>query len=435
MYDEVVIKAEGLSKKFCRNLKRSIFYGAIDVLRNMCNIPYDLGRLRSDEFWALSDVSFELKKGEVLGIIGLNGSGKSTLLRLLSGIFPPDKGKITVRGRVGSLIAVGAGFHPHMTGRENIFLNGTILGMTKQEITKKFDSIVEFAEIGEFLHAPVSTYSSGMRVRLGFAIAVHCEPDILLIDEVLSVGDLSFRNKSLRYMANLREKARGIIFISHNLEQVRVLCDRVIILDKGKIIYNGTTHEGCVHYEEVTREMRLQTIRRGNGSPDDNKLKSRQSSMEEIEFFDIGVCDNNNNKIDSVPMNGPLNVFCDIEVKHFIDGLYFGVGILNDELKPCIWVMSNDNNKAQFEAVKRGKYRLLVKFPQHHLVPSVYIPNIAIRNNKTGETYERILPNCSFRVLSDGSRLERGIVAVKDEWAFQRLGNGGEGISGRESNS
>jgi lipopolysaccharide transport system ATP-binding protein len=183
--------------------------------------------LRKDEFWALDNISFNLKKGESLGIIGVNGSGKSTLLRLITGIFPPDMGRIAIRGKVGALIAVGAGFHPHMTGRENIYLNGTILGMTRKELNEKMDEIISFADIGDFLDAPVNTYSSGMRVRLGFAIAVHCEPDILLVDEILSVGDLAFRNKSMRKMAEFREKANALIFISHNLEQVRNLCSKV----------------------------------------------------------------------------------------------------------------------------------------------------------------------------------------------------------------
>jgi len=239
-----------------------MLYGTYDLMRSMTGQQVHSDYLRKEEFWALENISFELKKGETLGIIGANGSGKTTLLRVLTGIFPPDKGEIVVKGRLGALVSVGAGFHPHMTGRENIYLNGVILGMTKHEIDANFESIVDFAEIGEFIDAPVSTYSSGMYVRLGFAIAIHCQPDILLIDEILSVGDLSFRNKSMRHMAQFREKAKGLIFISHNLEQVRVLCNRLIVLDKGKIVYSGETHAGIVWYEEMSRTMRLTSIKR-----------------------------------------------------------------------------------------------------------------------------------------------------------------------------
>jgi lipopolysaccharide transport system ATP-binding protein len=195
-------------QKVLSELETKFLYGTHDVFRNMFSIPNDTGKLRKSEFWALDDVSFELKKGETLGIMGVNGSGKSTLLRLLSGIFPPDKGRISVYGKIGSLIAVGAGFHPHMTGRENIYLNGTILGITRNEIRKKFDSIVDFAEIGDFLEAPLSTYSSGMRVRLGFAIALHCDPDILLIDEILSVGDLVFGTRVFAIWRNFGKRLR-----------------------------------------------------------------------------------------------------------------------------------------------------------------------------------------------------------------------------------
>ena len=420
--EEMIIKVESLYKKFCQNLKRSMYYGSTDIFRDMLGIPYDQGKLRQSEFWALENINFELKKGETLGVLGINGSGKSTLLRLLTGIFPPDRGQITVKGRVGSLIAVGAGFHPHMTGRENIFLNGTILGMTKREIIERFNNIVDFADIGDFLDAPVSTYSSGMRVRLGFAIAVHSNPDILLVDEILSVGDLSFRNKSLRYMAAFREKANGIIFVSHNLEQIRVLCSRVIIMEKGRIIYDGSTHEGCVRYEEMTRKMRLESIQKEETQIcNADTLKLRQSSGEEIEFLEIGLLNPLNQKTDTISMNEPLMLYCDFEVKKHLEGLYFSVAVLNEEHKPCIWIMSNDNKKMDFKNIKEGKYRLIVKIANHHLMPSVYTPNIAMRNNKTGETYERILPNSSFKVTSDNVTLERGIVHVSEEWKLNLM--------------
>jgi len=198
MDDDVVVKVEHVSKKYCKSLKRSMFYGVHDIGRNMVGLSAHSERLRDGEFWAVDDVSFELKKGETLGIIGPNGSGKTTLLKMLNGIFWPDKGKITVRGRVGALIAVGAGFHPLLTGRENININGAILGMSKKEINEKFDDIVEFADIGDFIDYPVKFYSSGMYVRLGFAVAVHCKPDILLVDEVLAVGDLGYTFKCYR---------------------------------------------------------------------------------------------------------------------------------------------------------------------------------------------------------------------------------------------
>ena len=187
MNDNISIKVENISKKYCKSLKRSMLYGVKDIARNTIGLSSHSDKLRKGEFWALDNVSFEAKKGETFGIIGPNGSGKTTLLKLLNGIFWPDKGKISVKGNVGALIEVGAGFHPLLTGRENIYINAAILGMTKEETDKKFDVIVEFADIGDFLDVPVKHYSSGMFVRLGFAVAVHCEPDILLVDEVFAV--------------------------------------------------------------------------------------------------------------------------------------------------------------------------------------------------------------------------------------------------------
>ncbi len=212
---EVLLRVDGVSKKFCKHLKRSMVYGLSDLARNLIGLRPDYSRLRKEEFWATRGVSFELREGDRLGIIGANGSGKSTLLRMIAGIYAPDEGNITVRGQVGSLIALGVGFHPHMTGRENIYLNGSIIGMRRDEIDAKFASIVEFADIGDFLEAPVAAYSSGMKVRLGFAIAIHADPDLLVIDEVMSVGDAGFRHKANRHMQTYRQKAKAILFVSH----------------------------------------------------------------------------------------------------------------------------------------------------------------------------------------------------------------------------
>ena len=215
-------------------------YGIVDLSKNLLGIKPNSTGLRKDEFWAVDNISFELRRGEVLGLIGGNGSGKTTLLRLLAGIFPPDKGEISIKGRVGALIAVGAGFHPYMTGRENIYLNGTILGMNREEINSKFQDIVDFAEIGDFLDAPVSTYSSGMRVRLGFSIAAQLEPDILLIDEVLAVGDQGFRVKCINRIKELIKNS-AVIFVTHTMQQVSNICSKVIVLDKGGVAHQ--THD------------------------------------------------------------------------------------------------------------------------------------------------------------------------------------------------
>ena len=228
-----------------------MYYGTLDVTKRMIGVSVDTSQLRESEFWALDDISFEVKRGETLGIMGANGSGKSTLLRVLSGIYPPDKGRVSIRGRVGALIAVGAGFHPHMTGRENIFLNGTILGMTRGEIARNLDSIIEFAEIGDFIDAPVNTYSSGMYVRLGFAIAIHCEPDILIADEVLSVGDYMFQMKCFDKIQELLKKGTAVLLVSHSDVAIRSVCSRVAILHRTKMVAMGKTDDMINKYRSI----------------------------------------------------------------------------------------------------------------------------------------------------------------------------------------
>lgn len=247
MDNEAAIKVEHISKKYCKSLRSSMFYGIRDIGRNMLGLSSHPEKLRRNEFWAIDDVSFEVKSGETLGIIGPNGAGKTTLLKLLNGIFWPDKGKITVKGRVGALIQIGAGFHPRLNGRENIYINGAILGMNKREIDKKFDSIVEFADIGDFLDTPVKFYSSGMFVRLGFAVAAHCEPDILLVDEVLAVGDVGFRAKCYNRIAELMENC-SVVIVSHDMSSIARISSRCMVINGGRSIFEGTAEKAVQRY-------------------------------------------------------------------------------------------------------------------------------------------------------------------------------------------
>ena len=214
--------------------------------------------LAAEEFWVLNDVSFELRKGETLGIIGHNGAGKSTMLKHLSGIMEPTRGSIEVNGRLSALIEVGAGFHPDLTGRENVFLNGVILGMSRAEIKRKFDEIVEFAGLEEFIDTPVKRYSSGMFARLGFSVAAHLEPDILIIDEVLSVGDFAFQRKGLEKMRAIATSGATVIFVSHNLQAVAEFCQRSILLERGRVVADGPTDEVVRRYLDTgaSREAR-----------------------------------------------------------------------------------------------------------------------------------------------------------------------------------
>lgn len=252
---DIVVSVENLGKKFCRSLQQGMMYTSADVARDMLGVGGKSAQLRRGEFWALQDISFELARGDSLGLIGHNGAGKSTLLKILNGIIRPDTGKVTMRGRIGALIEVGAGFHPMLSGRENVYVNGAILGMTRREIDRKFDQILDFSGLKpDVLDAPVKSYSSGMFVRLGFSVAVHCDPDILLIDEVLSVGDTQFIGRCRQRIAELRANGTTIILVTHSLPLMEVNCDKGICLAHGKVVRAGTSRQAASAYRSLARD-------------------------------------------------------------------------------------------------------------------------------------------------------------------------------------
>jgi lipopolysaccharide transport system ATP-binding protein len=278
---DIAIKVEGLSKKFHIGGLQKNYYRLTDQLTDMVAAPFRrAGKLirgqsgsaaeLNETIWALKDISFQIKPGEVIGIIGRNGAGKSTLLKILSGISDPTDGYADIYGRVGSLLEVGTGFHPELTGRENIFLNGAILGMKKAEIESKLDEIVAFAEIDKYLDTPVKHYSSGMYVRLAFSVAAHLEPEILLVDEVLAVGDVAFQRKCLGKMDDVAQTGRTVIFVSHNMGLLQTLCQRGIFLQQGMVHTDGTVTEAVDAYLQTLEQARTQdlstrTDRKGRG--------------------------------------------------------------------------------------------------------------------------------------------------------------------------
>jgi len=261
-----VIHGEGLGKRYHRGLQ--VDDGLRHSLEAFLRSPIaSLRRKKEETFWALQDVSLQVKEGEVLGLIGRNGAGKTTLLKILSRITRPTTGWAEIHGRVGSLLEVGTGFHPELTGRENTFLSGAILGMGKAEIVRKFDEIVAFAELEKFIDTPVKHYSSGMYVRLAFAVAAHLEPEILLVDEVLAVGDINFQKKCLCKMGDVARAGRTVVLVSHQLNQIRRLCQRVVWIDDGSVRQDGPTHEVVSAYESAMLSGdRSQGLQRGGGT-------------------------------------------------------------------------------------------------------------------------------------------------------------------------
>ena len=279
-----IIEIENISKRYRIGAHKEPYLSLRDeVARTARRITASLSRLTSrqrtkdqgqseTDFWALQDVSFSVKEGEAVGIIGRNGAGKSTLLKILSQITPPTEGKITMRGRVASLLEVGTGFHPELTGRENIFLNGTILGMTRAEVKRKFDEIVAFSEVEKFLDTPVKRYSSGMYVRLAFAVAAHLEPEILVIDEVLAVGDAEFQKKCLGKMGEVAKGGRTVLFVSHNMAAIQSLCTKCITLESGRVIADS----------DVLSAIRMYMNRNIDLSPVDNQVLKKKSHITKI---------------------------------------------------------------------------------------------------------------------------------------------------------
>lgn len=299
-----IITVDSVGKRFCRRLGPALRYGVADIARELVGRPPP-SRLRPDEFWAVEDVSLSLRRGECLGLIGANGAGKSTLLRMIGGLIKPDRGSIAVSGRAGALIDLSAAIHPLLSGRENIRLNAAILGLSRRQAALRIGDIIEFADIGEFIESPVQTYSSGMRVRLGFAIAAHLVPDLLLIDEVLAVGDTAFRMKCFERIIDLRDKGAALVLVSHNSVDVGRVCTQALLLNQGRIGATGDVPTVLATYQETTARWenrdheaqsapaRIQkvTLHRIDGSPC-REIKTGESIYVAITLTATGPAEN-----------------------------------------------------------------------------------------------------------------------------------------------
>lgn len=327
------------------------------------------------EFWAVDDVSFELKQGETLGIIGANGSGKSTLLKMLNGIFMPDKGRIEINGRVGALIEVGAGFHPMLTGRENIYVNGAVMGMTRAEIDEKFQEIIDFADIGDFIDAPVKHYSSGMFVRLGFSVAIHSQPDILLVDEVLAVGDMDFMLKSSNYMLGMLDKA-SVVLVSHNLAHIRRLCTRVIVMDKSKPVFIGDPNEAVTFYmSQLQKQV----------DPERSQAQTLEPIL--VQGVDAYPCTiEGRRKEGNLRFNEDFAIELDLDFGSKVERPEFRVSLNLPESNVLVASASTLNSGKIPESVS-GPVRVKFHFKKPILFPRQYYVNIAVCDEQMGVYY------------------------------------------------
>lgn len=334
---------------------------------------------QQDEFWALKDVSFEVKQGEVVGIIGRNGAGKSTLLKILSRITEPTTGRVHLRGRVASLLEVGTGFHPELTGRENIFLNGAILGMSRAEINRRFDEIVEFAEVSRFLDTPVKRYSSGMYVRLAFAVAAHLEPEILVVDEVLAVGDAAFQKKCLGKMGDVaKQEGRTVLFVSHNMTAVESLCQTALMLSDGQVSFRGDARTAIAKYVSETNLV-------ASGYVDlSTRAKERYGPRQYATLQSLSLLDGDGNCVTTLQMGQPVNFRVEIDFKVPSDSYEIGIAICNLHGVRLHYLVSNWEN--DLNVTTSGRYTIEAFVPAIHLFPGEYFINVWVK--KQGESYD-----------------------------------------------
>lgn len=381
--NEVLVKVEGLSKKFCKDLKTSLWYGVKDLMTGIGGSTNER-ELRPKEFWAVKDINFELRRGECLGLIGHNGAGKSTLLKILNGLINPDAGKVTIKGRVGALIELGAGFNPILSGRENIYNNGAILGFTRQEIDQKLQAIIDFAELEEFIDMPVQHYSSGMKVRLGFAVAAQMEPDVLIIDEVLAVGDLGFVLKCFKIIDRILPKT-AVIFVSHSMPMISRMCNQVILMDKGQSKYQG---------DDVGKAIDLYYTRFSNSG---NNIVFDDGS---IMLEDITMLNTEQREgLYQRYWNDDLTLMLNFKNNKLKEKPQFAITIFDKEQRPVALIEQNDSDSVI--DFKEDRLSFTVNHKKLQLSKGLYSLNISVNNMKSKEPYLRINGILDFQVIHE----------------------------------
>ena len=384
-----------LSKKFSRNLKRSLVYGGVDLFKKVFYNSNNNLDLRKTEFWALKNISFELKQGETLGIIGHNGAGKTTLLKLISGLLYPTTGNIQINGKLNALISLGIGFNPVLTGRENIFVCGTIMGYPIDLIKSKFDDIVSFSELDDFIDSPIKNYSSGMMARLGFSIAVSIEPQILLVDEILAVGDLNFAIKCYRRINEFRSGGGSIILVSHSPYSIRANCNRVLWIEEGKKQKIGKTKEICDEYESFSAQK--DDVSSSKTFLDKNYIKDLKLKYNKIiesgSYFDLKILIESNKNIDNV----------------IIAISFFNLSGQN--------VIANNTKEIDFNVgLSKGKNQFSLEYDSLILNRGSYYINVTISGDHINTQYAATVNINKLEISSKSDLYGAGLVRLKPKW-------------------
>lgn len=409
---EIAIRVEGLSKQY----RIGAALNRHGTLRDLIVAAFRRSNAVSsnDHIWALKDTSFEVKRGEVVGVIGSNGAGKTTLLKILSRITEPTEGRVEIHGRVASLLEVGTGFHIELTGRENIYLNGAILGMKKTEIDRKFDEIVDFAEIAKFLDTPVKRYSSGMYVRLAFAVAAHLEPEILLIDEVLAVGDAAFQKKCLGKMQDAALGGRTVLFISHDMSAVVALCHRALLLDQGQIVTDSTPEDAVSRYLNISAGTTSEWTFPVNQQTSLQIMRVRFRDTDGITNCVFAAAD-------------PFYIEIEYEVREVLRDVH--VGLWFHAPAGIVFLTAFDTDTEQSLLAKRepGRYLVRVRVPERLLNPSVYTVSVRAYvawgphyDGHTGFAFRIVDPECKSTHTDGGHRF--GFLYPSLHWSTSRVG-------------
>jgi lipopolysaccharide transport system ATP-binding protein len=417
-----IIRVEGLSKQYrigarergYRTIREALVDSVLSPFRRLNGNAGGSNEVEDSYIWALKDVSFEVQPGEVLGVIGRNGAGKSTLLKILSRITEPTEGRVNVRGRVASLLEVGTGFHPELTGRENIYLNGAILGMTKAEIDRKFDEIVAFSEVEKFIDTPVKRYSSGMYVRLAFAVAAHLEPEILLVDEVLAVGDLAFQKKCLGKMNQVSRTGRTVLFVSHNMAAIKSLCNQALLFDAGGVACEGSVDRVVDTYVQRNTPQ----CSKSGFIPDESaRVGTGTARIRRVELLNLS-----GSPISQLYFGQPFRVALTLEVLRRIEDPILEIDVSTlDEI--YVTTSLSVDGEQPFVEIPEGWCRLCLELDVH-LLPGLYTIDAGIHHASNPRTIDWVRGTLDFTVLNVAEtgadrypfNVKRGFVRPRGSW-------------------
>ena len=407
----VIIDVQNVWKIYCRNLKRAMWYGVKDLGTELLGSGRDrpIDELRRGEFYAVRDASFQVRQGECVGMIGPNGAGKSTMLKMINGLIRPNSGSITIRGKIGALIELGTGFNPILSGRENVYVNASILGFKKHEVDKMFDEIVDFAELGHVINDPVKTYSSGMKVRLGFSVAANMRPDLLIMDEVLAVGDVGFRMKCFGHFKKLIENGTAIILVSHAVSMLQRVATRGIVFGDGEIVHDGDLPTAGTIYDELVNVQREDASK----NPKLDEKRNDDASIVDVRLFDV-----DGNPRSDFETGEDLRLQVKLKCEQPLEDARLIIALASPNLGVLTAVSSlYQNVRLDLEC---GEHLIQLNVRANPLLVGPYNFNVSLYGPETEDFYHRVLNQAPFRItgppINTDGRGIRGVIKIEHDW-------------------